>query len=241
MRINRWLVPKQAGEIGLSCRHGQQIDATYDLVDAGAPIVDDDREVVGRDAVIAQQYDIVDLGRDLPMQHVAYGLSGTIGPQPKRRPPSLPATLPFSLGQIPTGAWISGRRAVWRRSGFGNLTSAAEALVRPVSQADQRFTIGGQPLSLHNWLAIERDAQGREIGQLPLGNSRPNPCRVEIFDAEQETTPCRSRKEPRKQRRTKISEVQITCWAGCIAARADAIRRSERDSGELPGMSIICW
>jgi hypothetical protein len=80
-------------------------------------------------------------------------------------------------------------------------------------------------LGLDEWLPIERDAQGREIGQLLLPGSRPNPCQVEIFDAEQETTPCRSRKEPGKQRRTEISEVQFTCWAGRIAARADSVRR----------------
>src|SRR5512133_4298295 len=112
MRINRWLLAEQPPEIGLSCRHGQQVDATHDLVDAGAPIVDHDREVVGRNAVVAQQHDIVNLGRDLPVQHVAYGLSGTIGPQPKRGWPSLSATLPLGRGEIPAGAWISGRPAV---------------------------------------------------------------------------------------------------------------------------------
>jgi hypothetical protein len=114
---------------------------------------------------------------------------------------------------------------VRRRGRLNDLTSAAEAFVRPVSQPDQRLAIDTQPLRLHERLAIERDAHCRQIVQLLLGNSRSNPCRVEVFDAEQQTTPCRSRKEPGKQCRTEISEVQFTCWAGRIAASTDSVRR----------------
>jgi hypothetical protein len=68
------------------------------------------------------------------------------------------------------------------------------------------------------------DTQGREIGQLLLCKSRPHPRRVEIFNAKQKPTPCRARKEPRKQRRTQISEVQLAGWAGRIAPGADTAR-----------------
>jgi hypothetical protein len=133
---------------------------------------------------------------------------------------------------------------VRRGSRLGNLTPATEAFVRRVGKDPEGIAIGGPPLRLHNRLGIECDTQGREISQLLLCHSGSDTRSVEVFDPEQKTTPCRSRTQPRKQRRTKVSEVQLTCRAGRIAARTHAIKKRRaglrRATGERCHLLVAC-
>ena len=54
--------------------------AAYDLVNPREGIVHDYGEVVGRDAVVAKQYDIINLCLDLAMQQVVHCLHSAVGP-----------------------------------------------------------------------------------------------------------------------------------------------------------------
>src|SRR5215212_954728 len=133
---------------------------------------------------------------------------------------------------------------VRRRGRLGNLPPATEALVRCVGKSPEGIVVGGQPLRLHNRFGVECETQGREISQLLLCHSGTDTRSVEVFDPEQKTTPGRSCKQPGKQRRTKVSEVQLTCRTGRIAARAHAVlkRRARlgRATRERSHLLVAC-
>ena len=52
---------QQPGEIGLVHRRRQQVVATDDLVDTGLGVVDHHGEVVGGDAIVASDDEVIDL------------------------------------------------------------------------------------------------------------------------------------------------------------------------------------
>jgi hypothetical protein len=60
VRVRRRLPAQQRREVRLARSRGEQVVATHDLVNALVGVVDDDREVVRRDAVVALEHDVVD-------------------------------------------------------------------------------------------------------------------------------------------------------------------------------------
>ena len=144
--VDRGPVPKEFGEEGLAACGREQVIAAYHLVDSGEGIVHDDREVVGSYAVVASQHDIVNPHGGVAKQHVVHRVPGAVGPEPEGRLSLLPASDPLGLRQISAGAGIAGHAAVRCRCCLRNLTSAAEAFVRPIGQFRQRLLVCSQPL-----------------------------------------------------------------------------------------------
>jgi hypothetical protein len=125
---------------------GSRVVAAYHLVNAEEGIVHDYREVVGGNAVVASQYDIVNRCGDIAMQHVVHCVHGAVGPQPQCGLPAPAAIDPLGRCQIAARAGIARDAPVWRRRGLGDLPPAAEAFVRPIGQSHQRLLVRGLPL-----------------------------------------------------------------------------------------------
>ena len=81
------VVPEERREVGLSRRRGEQVVAAHDLVDALLGVVDDDRQVVGRHAVVAPQHDVVDRAGERAVQLVVDRQLADVGAEPERRRP----------------------------------------------------------------------------------------------------------------------------------------------------------
>ena len=132
MSVDRLGVAQQPREVGLPWRRRQQVVSAHHLVDALGCVVDDHREVVGRDAVAAADHEVVDDAGVAPVQHVGDGVRDGLGAQPQRRRPAAlaAASLALGVGQVAADARVGTLRRVRRLRCLGDIPSAAITLVQ---------------------------------------------------------------------------------------------------------------
>jgi hypothetical protein len=199
--------------VDLPRRALEQVRAADDLLDALRRIVDDDREVVGRRAVVAPHHQVVDHALARAEEPVLEAHELTRGAQAQRR--RAPGRLALgALGgrQLAAGAGVGalGQWSVRRRRRLADLPPRAEARVQQTLGVEPGDRVGVllEPLGLagDGWIPVQADR--RQVGELLLGVALAHAAGVEILDAHQELRSGGAGEQPREQRRAQVAEVQ---------------------------------
>ena len=206
----------------LARRGVEQVVAAHDLLDALGGVVDHDREVVGDRPVVAAHHEVVDHALDVAVQAVGEADALAVGAYPQGRRSRRPPRLPLGLREPQAGAGIVafGQRAVRRRRRLADLGPRAEALVQAPAGAQlldgRRVAVPARRLVGH--LAVPVDPDGGEVGELLLGDARPDAAGVEVLHAHEEAAARRAGEQPRQQRGPQVAEVERARRAGREAA-----------------------
>ncbi len=204
-------------QVDLARGRGEEIIAAHHLRHTLRGVVDDDGEVVRRDAVIASQHDIIDEAGHRAVDAIVEDNLMAIGPQTQGRPAARLEPLgPLAPGQLAAGSGVRTRRAVRgvgrRLDLVSDLTSAAEALVdesTPGKVVDGRL-VQVETVALADHLTVPVEAQFSEIAQLVRFDGEARLVAIEVLHADHEIVASRPRRQPGDRGRPEVAEVQIS-------------------------------
>lgn len=211
---------QDAGEPCLPWRAIEQVIAADDLGHALRGIVDDDGEVVGRNAVATADDEVVDDPRDRASEPIVDGHRRPAGPDPQRR--RTVATLrsldPSRVVEVAArpGIGAFGQRAVGSRGCLGDLAPRAETGVQqtsPIQGFDRRLmapTDGRVGLPDDRPVVIETERV--EVGEVLVHEFVTTGDGIEVFDADEEAAAVVAGEQPCQQRGAEVADVQRSGW-----------------------------
>ena len=162
--------PEQALQQHLARRRRQQVVTTHHRGDLLVGVVDHDRQVVRRHAVVAAQHDVVDDAVCTPANRSWTAIAPSSPSQADRRRALASTDDALARGQITArpGVTAVGVVSVRRRHGLPDLAAGAVALVRQTAgvQMLDGVVVEREPLALADDVAVVVEAERREVGEL---------------------------------------------------------------------------
>ena len=205
-----------------------QVFAADDVADALRRIVDDDRQLVGEDAVGAAQHEVADAGGDF----LALPAEPTVVPDDRLGRPAIGARgrcASESIARACRQAAAAGARidalGVPCRRGLGcrgerEVAPAAAAGIGPavVLEPGQRPLVERDPIRLSYRRRIGQQAAARQLAEDGLGRAGDVARPVQVLDAHQPAPALGPRIEPRGQRRDQRAGMEQAGGRGREAA-----------------------
>jgi hypothetical protein len=204
----------------LARRGQQEVIGPHHLLDTLRGIIDDNSQVVGENAVISNQDQVVHDRFHGAAHRVDKPKDGGVGPNPQgRTSTSIHEALPRMLAELTTRTGVGAigkRRTVGGRGGLSNLAARAKTRIGKTEllQCFYSFDVVVGSIRLKDDGAIPVEPERSKVVQLSTSEITTRHCRVEIFHAHHKPpTRCPGRK-PRSQRSAKVAEMQRAGRAG---------------------------
>ncbi len=229
----------------LAGRRRQQVGAAHDLVDALVRVVDDDGEVVGGDAVVAAEDDVVDESLDATVQAVHDRHGRHLGVEPERRGSTVGgSTCALRAGEPQAGAGIGplGSLAVGSAARLEDLPPGAGALVGEPGglEGGEGVAVQVEASRLAHRGVVGPEAQRVEVAALRRLVVGVAGTLVEVLDAHDEPTARRAGEEPGEQARPQVAQVERarrTRREASVSQRRGLDRAGSRSAGSPSGSS----